>query len=43
MLLNKENESQVKFNPGLSANGPSNNWALDSFYLRIFYSEKFST
>ena len=27
MLLNKEEESRVKFNPGLSANRPSNNWA----------------
>ena len=43
MLLNKETESRVKFNLGLSAYGPSNNWALDSFYLLTFYSEKFST
>ena len=28
MLLNKEKESRVKFNPGLGANRPSNNWAL---------------
>ena len=28
MLLKKEIESRVKFNPGLSANRPSNNWAL---------------
>ena len=27
MLLNKEKDSRVKFNPGLSANRPSNNWA----------------
>ena len=27
MLLKKEKESRVKFNPGLSANRPSNNWA----------------
>ena len=28
---NKENsETEVKFNPGLSANRPSNNWALVS-------------
>ena len=27
MLLNKEKESRVTFNPGLSANRPSNNWA----------------
>ena len=27
MLLNKEKEMRVKFNPGLSANQPSNNWA----------------
>ena len=27
MLLNKEKESRVKFNPGLSANRPPNNWA----------------
>ena len=26
MLLNKEKESRVKFNPGLSANRPPNNW-----------------
>ena len=30
MLLNKEKESRVKFNPGLSANRPSNNWALEN-------------
>ena len=30
MLLNKEKESRVKFNPGLSANRPSNNWAQDN-------------
>ena len=32
MLLNtkeKEKETGVKFNPGSSANWPSNNWALD--------------
>ena len=27
-FLTKEKETQVKFNPGLSANRPSNNWAL---------------
>ena len=27
MLLNKEKESRVKFNPGLGANRPSNDWA----------------
>ena len=27
MLLNKEKDIWVKFNPGLSANQPSNNWA----------------
>ena len=26
MFLNKEKESRVKFNPGLSANRPPNNW-----------------
>ena len=25
----QEKETQVRFNPGLSANRPSNNWALD--------------
>ena len=29
MFLNKEKESRVKFNPGLSANGPLNNWAKE--------------
>ena len=29
MLLKKEKETRVKFNPGLSANRPSNNWALE--------------
>jgi len=28
MLLSEEKETRVKFNPGLSANRPSNNWAL---------------
>ena len=28
MLLSKEKETRVKFNRGLSANRPSNNWAL---------------
>ena len=27
MLLSKEKESRVEFNPGLSANRSSNNWA----------------
>ena len=27
----QENETRVKFNPGLSANQPSNNWAFYSF------------
>ena len=27
MLLNAKKETRVKFNPGLSANWPSNNWA----------------
>ena len=30
MLLNKEKDSGVKFNPWVSANRPSNNWALFS-------------
>ena len=29
MLLKKEKETRVKFNPGLNANRPSNNWALE--------------
>ena len=29
-FLTKDKETQVKFNPGLSANRPSNNWALVS-------------
>ena len=33
MLLKKEKESRVKFNPGLSANRPSNNWAQKFTYL----------
>jgi len=28
MLLNREKETRVKFNLGLSANRPSNNWVL---------------
>ena len=28
MLLNTKKETLVKFNPGLSANRPSNNWAM---------------
>ena len=28
MFWTQERETQVKFNPGLSANQPSNNWAL---------------
>ena len=27
----QEKETRVKFNPGLSANRPSNNWALMNF------------
>ena len=27
----EEKETRVKFNPGLSANRPSNNWAPDEF------------
>ena len=30
MFLEKERETTVKFNPGLSANRPSNNWALNN-------------
>ena len=33
MLLNKEKESRVKFNPGLSANRPSNNWVQVSTHF----------
>ena len=33
MLLNKGKESRVKFNPGLSANSPSNNWAQIVFTI----------
>ena len=36
MLLKKEIESRVKFNPGLSANRPSNNWALEFFSIISF-------
>ena len=28
MLLNTRKETRVKFNPGLSANRPSNDWSL---------------
>ena len=31
MFWTQERETQVKFNPGLSANQPSNNWALQLF------------
>ena len=30
MLLNTRKETKVKFNPRLSANRPSNNWALEN-------------
>ena len=36
MLLKKEIETRVKFNPGFSANWPSNNWALN--YTVIIYT-----
>ena len=29
----QEKQTQVKFNPGLSANRPSNNWALVSILV----------
>ena len=36
MLLNtRKRKTRVKFNPGLSANPPSNNWALD----KILYQQ----
>ena len=36
MLLNTEKETRVKFNPGLSANRPSNNWAQEYiFFMRL--------
>ena len=44
MLLKKEKESRVKFNPGLSANRPSNNWALGLNFnpgFFFFYSKAF--
>ena len=34
MLLKKEKETWVKFNPGLSANQPANNWAQN--YIHWF-------
>jgi len=34
MFLRKR-ETPVKFNPGLSANRPSNNWALDNNYVQL--------
>ena len=37
----QEKETRVKFNPGLSANRPSNNWAkgsADNTYLDLDYS-----
>ena len=39
----KEKETRVKFNPGLSANRPSNNWALgfiheDGFFSSVNYN-----
>ena len=30
----QEKETRVKFNPGLSANRPSNNWALEKLHAR---------
>ena len=30
----QEKETRVKFNPGLSTNQPSNNWALNIYFLR---------
>ena len=32
-VLIKEKETRVKFNPALSANRPSNNWALKFIYI----------
>ena len=36
MLLKKEKETRVKFNPGFRANRPSNNWAQN--YIVIIYT-----
>ena len=31
----QEKETRVKFNPGLSANRPSNNWALENREINV--------
>ena len=36
MLLNTRKEIRVKFNPGLSANRPSNDWAQMYFFLVVY-------
>ena len=36
MLLSKEKESRVEFNPGLSANRSSNNWAQLSKKSKVY-------
>ena len=39
-FLTQEKEKQVKFNPGLSANRPSNNWAL-IYFTYIYHPHLF--
>ena len=43
MLLNTRERNPVKFNPGLIANRPSNNWALGSNYSLFWYVALFTT
>ena len=42
MLLNNKKETPVKFNPGLSANRPSNNWALDDNKVKLHLKRVFA-
>ena len=39
----QEKKNLVKFNPGLSANRPSNNWALDPKFLLLIQSYYFGS
>ena len=39
-FLTQEKETRVKFNPGLSANRPSNNWAQNETSDETWYTKE---
>ena len=42
LLNNNKRKNPDKFNPGLSANRPSNNWALDDNKVKLHLKREFA-